>query len=263
MKLFRRAPTRDMALIGTAPKTLTHVPCAACKGLREEFSDAPSRTWCSYRATPARLRSALAAFYEPIPVGHVEAGVCATDTRARILPRRGQPPPDLTVGARSHFRPTRVFEGQPQASGVSVLRSLVTGNNGDRTYRHCCAWPNNDPPSAWSFSGPQLSSEQRVDPGHRAPLADQLGPRGSGGLENRSGGGFLEPCWSDLSPDTSCTAARCIAIPTVRETPPRPPAGPATTHAPSRCTEALDYEPAGELRSEIPRTPNHVHSLCL
>ncbi|CAK6700623.1 MULTISPECIES: non-hydrolyzing UDP-N-acetylglucosamine 2-epimerase [unclassified Synechococcus] len=124
MDLFGLAPDRDLALM--APKqTLTHVTCAALQGLREEFLEHRPELVLVQGDTTTAFASALAAFYEQIPVGHVEAGL-RTDNLLDPFPEEANRRLISQV-AQLHFAPTSVSEANLKASGV-VGEILVTGN---------------------------------------------------------------------------------------------------------------------------------------
>ena len=78
--------------------------------------------------TTTTLSGALAAFYQHIPVGHVEAGLRTGDL--------GQPFPEemnRVVTARLaalHFAPTALAASRLAAEGVDAKRIFVTGNSG-------------------------------------------------------------------------------------------------------------------------------------
>jgi UDP-N-acetylglucosamine 2-epimerase (non-hydrolysing) len=78
--------------------------------------------------TTTTLSGALAAFYQHIPVGHVEAGLRTGDL--------GQPFPEemnrvvTTRLATLHFAPTPLAAGRLAAEGVAGERIFVTGNSG-------------------------------------------------------------------------------------------------------------------------------------
>lgn len=78
--------------------------------------------------TTTTLAGALAAFYQHVPVGHVEAGLRTGDL--------AQPFPEemnrvlTTRLAALHFAPTETAKGNLLADGVSPLRISVTGNSG-------------------------------------------------------------------------------------------------------------------------------------
>jgi UDP-N-acetylglucosamine 2-epimerase (non-hydrolysing) len=124
MELFGLRADRDLALM--APKqTLTHVTCAALQGLREEFLEHRPDLVLVQGDTTTAFASALAAFYEQIPVGHVEAGL-RTDNLLDPFPEEANRRLISQV-AQLHFAPTSVSEANLKASGV-VGEILVTGN---------------------------------------------------------------------------------------------------------------------------------------
>ena len=78
--------------------------------------------------TTTTLAGALAAFYQRIPVGHVEAGLRTFDL--------AQPFPEemnrvvTTRLAALHFAPTALAAGRLAAEGVAADRICITGNSG-------------------------------------------------------------------------------------------------------------------------------------
>lgn len=87
MDLFAIKADRDLALM--APnQTLTHVTTAALDGLRQEFVEFRPDLVLVQGDTTTAFASALAAFYERLPVGHVEAGL-RTDNL--LIPSRRRP----------------------------------------------------------------------------------------------------------------------------------------------------------------------------
>ena len=78
MELFGLQADTDLALM--APRqTLTHVTCAALEGLRLEFAEHRPDLVLVQGDTTTAFAAALAAFYDRIPVGHVEAGLRTDD----------------------------------------------------------------------------------------------------------------------------------------------------------------------------------------
>ena len=124
MDLFGLEADLDLALM--APQqTLTHVTCAALEGLRQEFTLHRPDLVLVQGDTTTAFASALAAFYEQVPVGHVEAGL-RTDNLLDPFPEEANRRLISQV-AQLHFAPTKVSEANLLASGV-VGRILVTGN---------------------------------------------------------------------------------------------------------------------------------------
>jgi UDP-N-acetylglucosamine 2-epimerase (non-hydrolysing) len=124
MELFGLTADRDLALM--APKqTLTHVTCAALQGLKQEFEQHRPDLVLVQGDTTTAFASALAAFYEQIPVGHVEAGL-RTDNLLDPFPEEANRRL-ISQLALLHFAPTPVSARNLAASGV-VGETITTGN---------------------------------------------------------------------------------------------------------------------------------------
>jgi len=124
MELFSLQADLDLALM--APnQTLTHVTCAALQGLREEFAQHRPRLVLVQGDTTTAFASALAAFYEQIPVGHVEAGL-RTDNLFDPFPEEANRRL-ISQLAQLHFAPTERSAANLKASGV-VGETVTTGN---------------------------------------------------------------------------------------------------------------------------------------
>jgi UDP-N-acetylglucosamine 2-epimerase (non-hydrolysing) len=124
MELFGLKADRDLALM--APKqTLTHVTCSALQGLKEEFEQFRPELVLVQGDTTTAFASALAAFYEQIPVGHVEAGL-RTDNILDPYPEEANRRL-ISQLAQLHFAPTEVSAANCRASGV-VGEVCITGN---------------------------------------------------------------------------------------------------------------------------------------
>ena len=124
MDLFGLQADRDLNLM--APRqTLTHVTCAALQGLRDDFQAFPPQIVLVQGDTTTAFAAGLAAFYEQIPVGHVEAGL-RTDNLLDPFPEEANRRL-LSQIATLHFAPTLKAEQNLRASGV-VGDLSVTGN---------------------------------------------------------------------------------------------------------------------------------------
>ena len=103
MDLFGLKADRDLNLM--APRqTLTHVTCAALEGLRDDFQAYPPQLVLVQGDTTTAFAAGLAAFYEQIPVGHVEAGL-RTDYLLDPFPEEAYRRL-LSQFATLHFAPT-------------------------------------------------------------------------------------------------------------------------------------------------------------
>lgn len=124
MELFGLTANRDLDLMSPR-QTLTHVSCAALAGLRDEFLAFPPSLVLVQGDTTTAFAAALAAFYEQIPVGHVEAGL-RTDNLFDPFPEEANRRL-ISQLATLHFPPTSLAAANLKASGV-VGRIAVTGN---------------------------------------------------------------------------------------------------------------------------------------
>jgi len=124
MDLFGLTADRDLALM-TPKQTLTHVTCAALQGLKEEFEQHRPDLVLVQGDTTTAFAAALAAFYEQIPVGHVEAGL-RTDNIFDPYPEEANRRL-ISQLALLHFAPTHVSARNLAASGV-VGETVTTGN---------------------------------------------------------------------------------------------------------------------------------------
>jgi len=124
MDLFGLKADQDLNLM--APRqTLTHVSCAALHGLRDDFQAYPPQLVLVQGDTTTAFAAGLAAFYEQIPVGHVEAGL-RTDNLLDPFPEEANRRL-LSQLSSLHFAPTPKAQANLQASGV-VGEVSVTGN---------------------------------------------------------------------------------------------------------------------------------------
>jgi UDP-N-acetylglucosamine 2-epimerase (non-hydrolysing) len=124
MDLFSLEADRDLALM--APRqTLTHVTCAALEGLRDDFLGHRPDLVLVQGDTTTAFAAALAAFYEQIPVGHVEAGL-RTDNLLDPFPEEANRRLISQI-ASLHFAPTPRAAANLEASGV-VGAIHTTGN---------------------------------------------------------------------------------------------------------------------------------------
>jgi UDP-N-acetylglucosamine 2-epimerase (non-hydrolysing) len=124
MELFGISADHDLALM--APQqTLTHITCAALEGLKQEFARHRPDLVLVQGDTTTAFAAALAAFYEQIPVGHVEAGL-RTDNLLDPFPEEANRRL-ISQLAQLHFAPTERSAANCRASGV-VGEILTTGN---------------------------------------------------------------------------------------------------------------------------------------
>ena len=125
MDLFNLTPEVDLAIM-THAQSLTDITTRCLWGLESVFADLEPDMVLVHGDTTTTLAASLAAFYQKIPVGHVEAGLRTFDPL--------QPFPEemnrvLTDRISSiHFAPTDSNRGHLEREGLSGDTIFVTGN---------------------------------------------------------------------------------------------------------------------------------------
>jgi UDP-N-acetylglucosamine 2-epimerase (non-hydrolysing) len=125
LDLFQITPDYDLDIM-TANQDLFDITARALLGLREVFREERPDLVLIHGDTTTTFAAALAAFYQQIPVGHVEAGL---RTRDKFRPFPEEMNRHL-AGALSdyHFAPTPWARDNLLAEGVPKERVWVTGN---------------------------------------------------------------------------------------------------------------------------------------
>ncbi|NEP07175.1 MAG: UDP-N-acetylglucosamine 2-epimerase (non-hydrolyzing) [Okeania sp. SIO2G4] len=124
MKLFEISPDRDLAIMQTR-QTLTDIMCRSLQGLEALFLQLQPQLVLVQGDTSTAFAATLAAFYQKIPVGHIEAGLRTND----LL----NPYPEeanrrlISQIAQLHFAPTNLAVENLHKSGV-VGEIHQTGN---------------------------------------------------------------------------------------------------------------------------------------
>jgi UDP-N-acetylglucosamine 2-epimerase (non-hydrolysing) len=78
MQLFELSADRDLEIM-QAKQTLTDITCRSLRGLETVFQEIQPKLVIVQGDTTTAFAAALAAFYQKIPVGHVEAGLRTDD----------------------------------------------------------------------------------------------------------------------------------------------------------------------------------------
>ncbi len=135
MNLFGIHSDLDLNLMSQC-QTLTHITCASLEGLGKEFSEDKPNLVLVQGDTTTAFAAALAAFYQKIPVGHVEAGL-RTDNLFDPFPEEGNRRLISQI-ASLHFAPTiKSFEtlqssnisGKIEMTGNTVIDALLLMSN--------------------------------------------------------------------------------------------------------------------------------------
>ena len=107
-------------------QTLDHITTAVIIGLREEFKNFNPDLVILQGDTTSAMASALAAFYNKIPIAHVEAGL-RTDNLLEPYPEEANRR-IISQLTTLHFAPTEVSKSNLERSGV-IGELFVTGNS--------------------------------------------------------------------------------------------------------------------------------------
>lgn len=115
MQLFQLRADQDLAIM--QPKqTLTDITCNALRGLEALFQELQPRMVLVQGDTTTAFAAALAAFYQKIPVGHVEAGL-RTEDLYNPFPEEANRRLVSQI-TQLHFAPTHVSVENLKQSGV-------------------------------------------------------------------------------------------------------------------------------------------------
>jgi UDP-N-acetylglucosamine 2-epimerase (non-hydrolysing) len=124
MAFFDLKADYDLAIM--QPKqTLTDITCLAVRGLEELFVKLQPKMVLVQGDTTTAFAAALAAFYQQIPVGHVEAGLRTSDIYNPFPEEANRRL--ISQIAQLHFAPTALSAENVEKSGV-VGEIHLTGN---------------------------------------------------------------------------------------------------------------------------------------
>lgn len=125
LKLFDLTPDFDLNLMKPG-QDLTDLTTAILKGMRDIFNEWRPDVVLVHGDTATTLAASLAAYYQQIDIGHVEAGL---RTGNLYSPWPEEANRKLTGAlTRHHFAPTASSEANLLAEGVGGERIIVTGN---------------------------------------------------------------------------------------------------------------------------------------
>ena len=124
MAFFQISEDRDLAIMQHG-QTLTQITCRSLQGLEDYFKDQSPDMVLVQGDTTTAFAAALAAFYQQIPVGHVEAGL-RTDDLFNPYPEEANRRLVSQI-AQLHFAPTQLSAENLARSGV-IQGIHQTGN---------------------------------------------------------------------------------------------------------------------------------------
>ena len=125
LNLFEIVPDYDLNIMKPG-QDLTDVTCAILRGLRDVLVQEKPDIVLVHGDTATTLATSLAAYYQQIPVGHVEAGL---RTGNLYSPWPEEANRKLTGGlATIHFAPTETSKANLLAENIALNKIVVTGN---------------------------------------------------------------------------------------------------------------------------------------
>ena len=122
---FAVTPDYDLAVMRTG-QTLSHVTTAVLTGMEAVLHDAHPHLVLVHGDTTTAFATALASFYQQIPVGHVEAGLRTYDMTSPFPEEFNRRAVGLIAGL--HFAPTSSAADNLLREGVPPASVFVTGN---------------------------------------------------------------------------------------------------------------------------------------
>lgn len=125
LDLFALRPDFDLNIMKPG-QDLTDVSCAVLQGMKEVLSQFKPDIVLVHGDTATTFAATLAAYYQQIPVGHVEAGL---RTGNLYSPWPEEANRKLTGAlARLHFAPTKNSQDNLLKEGITSEKIVVTGN---------------------------------------------------------------------------------------------------------------------------------------
>jgi len=125
LELFGIVPAFDLDIM-EEHQTLTDITARVLRGMEDVLKEARPDVVLVHGDTTTSTAAALAAFYQKIPVGHVEAGL---RTRDRYEPYPEEMNRRLTGALASfHFAPTEMAKQNLLAENVDPASIAITGN---------------------------------------------------------------------------------------------------------------------------------------
>ena len=125
MSLFEIKPDFDLNLMQKG-QDLTDITSRALLGLREVFSECAPDLVLVHGDTTTTMAASLAAFYQRIPVGHVEAGLRTGDIYSPWPEEMNRKV--TTAISTINFAPTEISKNNLIAERVEETKIIVTGN---------------------------------------------------------------------------------------------------------------------------------------
>jgi UDP-N-acetylglucosamine 2-epimerase (non-hydrolysing) len=176
LALFAISPKYDLDIM-TDDQTLTEVTTRVLTGMEQVLADAQPEIVLVHGDTTTSTAAALAAFYQGIAVGHVEAGL---RTKNRWLPYPEEMNRRLTAAiATYHFAPTAVAREHLLAENVAADDVVVTGNTVIDAFLETAARDDLPTPPRWDEIDPGrptivVTAHRRENHAHMRDICEAL-----------------------------------------------------------------------------------------
>lgn len=176
LHLFAIVPDYDLDVM-TEDQTLTEVTTRVLVGMERALTDARPEVVLVHGDTTTSSAAALAAFYQRIPVGHVEAGL---RTNNRWLPYPEEMNRRLTAAIASyHFAPTTLARDHLLAENVANADIFITGNTVIDAFMETAARDDLPPPPRWNEIDPGrptivVTAHRRENQPHMREICEAL-----------------------------------------------------------------------------------------
>lgn len=179
LDLFRIVPDYDLNLMKPG-QDLTDITAAVLAGLKPVLEEYAPDLLLVHGDTTTTLSASLAAYYQQVPVGHVEAGL-RTGNIYSPWPEEINRKVTGTI-ARLHFAPTKKAASNLESEGVEKDQISITGNTVIDALLEVVERLENDPQQSAAFD-----TEFGIDPTRRLILV-------TGHRRESFGGGFERIC---------------------------------------------------------------------
>jgi UDP-N-acetylglucosamine 2-epimerase (non-hydrolysing) len=179
LRLFGIEPDYDLNVMKPG-QGLTEITVAVLAGLKPVLEEFSPDLLLVHGDTTTTLSASLAAYYQQIPVGHVEAGL-RTGNIYSPWPEEINRKVTGTI-ARLHFAPTEKAASNLKSEGVPSVRISITGNTVIDALLEVVERLENDPQQSAAFD-----TEFGIDPTKRLILV-------TGHRRESFGGGFERIC---------------------------------------------------------------------
>lgn len=170
LKLFSIVPDYDLNIMQPG-QGLTEITCRILEGLKPILAEFKPDVVLVHGDTTTTLATSLAAFYQRIPVGHVEAGLRTGDLYS---PWPEEANRTLTGHlAMYHFSPTETSRQNLLRENVADSRIFITGN----TVIDALLWVRDQVMSSDTLRSELAANYPFIDPDKKMILVTGLGVR--------------------------------------------------------------------------------------